>query len=185
MDKKLTIAIIIILFSGLMNYNIPSNKIKKRISRAKIGYNYIEKKEKPIGNIIIPKIKVNPIATCKACAITKHVAAKNTWTTYNNGATNKKENSIGSVIPVNALVKAAESNKLAVFFFASGFAHWYMAKAAPGKPKIININSPEKNLVAFTLKWVTLGSDNCAKKIFCAPDIIEPFTICTPPTALW
>lgn len=59
MDKKLTIAIIIILFSGLMNYNMPSNKIKKRISRAKIGYNYIEKKEKPIGNIIIPKIKVN------------------------------------------------------------------------------------------------------------------------------
>ena len=37
-------------------------------------------------------------------------------------------------------------------FFFSGFAHWYMARAAPGSPKIIKINSPEKYLVASALK---------------------------------
>ena len=43
----------------------------------------------------------------------------------------------------------------------------YIARAAPGSPKIIKINSPEKYLVASALKCTTLAeSASWAKKIF-------------------
>ena len=88
--------------------------------------------------------KVKPIAIWKTCAITKAVPAKKTWTPNNNGATKIKVNSIGSVIPVKILVRAADRKRLPMTFWDSFFAVWYIANAAPGNPNIIKINSPEK-----------------------------------------
>ena len=93
-------------------------------------------------------------------------------------------NSSGSVIPVNIEVKAADKSKPSTAFLFSGFEVLYIARAAPGRPKIINGNLPAINLVADTAKCVTVGSDNCAKKIFCAPSIICPPTSIVPPTAV-
>ena len=48
-------------------------------------------------------------------------------------------------------------------------AQEYMAKAAPGRPKIISGNLPVIKRQASTEKRVTLGEASSAKKIFCAP----------------
>ena len=73
----------------------------------------------------------------------------------------------GSVIPVNIHVSAAERSSPPAAFFFSGFAVRYIASAAPGSPKIMKMNSPEKYLVASALKCVILAeSASCAKKIF-------------------
>ena len=53
------------------------------------------------------------------------------------GATNRKVNSIGSVIPVSIEVSAAESKSPPATFFLCVLAQVYMASAAPGSPKII------------------------------------------------
>ena len=55
-------------------------------------------------------------------------------------------------MPVAIHASAADRSRPPAAFFFSGFAHWYMARAAPGSPKIIKINSPEKYLVASALK---------------------------------
>ena len=82
-----------------------------------------------------------------------YAAPANTTCTANKiGATNKNENSTGSVIPVNIDVRAAENSKPPTCFFFSGFAVRYIARAAPGRPKIMKMNSPEKYLVASALK---------------------------------
>ena len=78
----------------------------------------------------------------------------------------------------------ADNNKLPIAFLDSGFAQWYIANAAPGKPNIININSPVKYLVASLLKWTVLGSANCAKKIFWPPCTKTPSTTIDPPIAV-
>ena len=65
---------------------------------------------------------------------------------------------MGSVIPVSILVRAADKKRLLTTFFDSSLALRYIAKAAPGKPNIIIIYSPEKYLVASTLKCFKFGS---------------------------
>ena len=56
------------------------------------------------------------------------------------------------MIPVNILASAAERRRPPACFFFSGLAHLYIARAAPGRPKIMKMNSPEKYLVASALK---------------------------------
>ena len=74
------------------------------------------------------------------------------------------------MIPVSIHVSAAENKSPPACFFFSFFAVRYIASAAPGNPNIININSPEKYLVASALKCVIFAeSTSCAKKIFCPP----------------
>ena len=84
---------------------------------------------------------------------------------YKSGATNKNVNSIGSVIPVTAEVKAADNKSPPTTFLFPGFAH-YIARAAPGKPNIISGNLPAINLVAETLNLVIPGVASSAKNIF-------------------
>ena len=72
---------------------------------------------------IKPQEKVKPIVTLKTCAKTKAVPAKKTSITNNIGATKIKVNSIGSVIPVNILVRAADKKRLLTTFFDSSLAH--------------------------------------------------------------
>ena len=91
---------------------------------------------------------------------------------------------MGSVIPVSIQVRAAESRSPPAAFFRSGFAHLYMARAAPGRPNIIKINSPEKYRVASALKCTTSGDASWAKNIFCPPWIRFPSTTMVPPTAV-
>ena len=43
-------------------------------------------------------------------------------------------------------------------FLRPGLAQRYIARAAPGRPKIMNINSPEKYRVASALKWGDINS---------------------------
>ena len=131
---------------------------------------------------IRPPENVIPTPTFNICINIYAAPANTQWIAYNTGATNKNVNSSGSVIPVNIEVNAADNNKPPTAFLFSGFAHLYIASAAPGKPNIISGNLPDMNLVASTLKWVTLGSDNCAKNIFCAPSITLPATSILPPT---
>ena len=62
-------------------------------------------------------------------------------------------------------------------FLRPGLAQRYIARAAPERPKIMNINSPEKYCVASALKWVILAaSASWAKKIFCPPETSCPAT---------
>ena len=63
--------------------------------------------------------------------------------TYNTGATNRKENSIGSVIPVRKEVRAADNSRPATSFLFSGFAVWYIARHAPSRPNIMVIKRPD------------------------------------------
>ena len=63
--------------------------------------------------------------------------ARTQCTAYKTGATNKKVNSIGSVTPVITEVNAAESKRPLTTFFLLLFANLYIAKDAPGSPKII------------------------------------------------
>ncbi len=76
---------------------------------------------------------------------------------------------MGSVIPVSIPARAADSRSPPAAFLFSGFAERYMARAAPGRPNIMKINSPEKYLVASALKWITSGEASCAKKMFWPP----------------
>src|SRR5699024_1265568 len=98
---------------------------------------------------INPPENVNPTPTFKKCMNANENAAKTQCTPkYNNGEANKNENSRGSVIPVNTEVKDEDVIKPLTSFLRSGLAVWYIAKAAAGKPKIMNGNIPEKNLAA-------------------------------------
>ena len=63
-------------------------------------------------------------------------------------------------------------------------SYCYIASAAPGRPKIINGNLPDINLVAETANCSTVGSANCAKKMFCAPSTTRPATSIVPPRAV-
>ena len=121
----------------------------------------------------------------KICAIMYALPASTTCTAKRAGATKRNENSRGSVIPVNIHASVAESKRLPACFFFSGFAHLYIASAAPGSPKIMKINSPEKYLVASALKCAIFAeSASCAKKMFCPPSTICPATSIVPPTAV-
>ena len=82
---------------------------------------------------------------------------------------NRNENSSGSVIPVNIHASAAERRSPPAAFFFSGFAQRYIASAAPGRPKIIKINSPEKYLVASALKMCYI----CRISKLCKEDILS------------
>ena len=104
--------------------------------------------------------------------------------TYSGGATNKKANSRGSVIPVTAEEMAADSKRLPTAFLFSGRAQVYIARAAPGRPNIINGNLPLIKRVAATLKCEVSGLASSAKKIFWAPSMSWPFTSSRPPTAV-
>ena len=56
------------------------------------------------------------------------------------------------MIPVSIDVRAAERRRPPTSFFFSGSAHLYIARAAPGRPRIMNGNLPDMNLVADTAK---------------------------------
>ena len=131
---------------------------------------------------INPPENVIPTPTLQICISMYARPANTQWIPYSSGATNRKVNSNGSVIPVSMEVSAAESNRPPTAFLFSGFAVRYIASAAPGRPKIISGNLPDINLVADTAKWSTVGSDNCAKKMFCAPSMSFPPTSSVPPT---
>ena len=100
---------------------------------------------------------------------------------YKSGATNRKVNSSGSVMPVIIEVRAAESKSPPATFFLEGFATLYIASAAPGRPKIIRGNFPLINLVALTANSVVEGEASCAKNMFCAPYIVCPSITIEPP----
>ena len=85
---------------------------------------------------------------------------------YIIGATNRKVNSIGSVMPVMIAVRAADNSRPPTSFFFSGFAVTYIASAAPGRPKIMNGNLPAMYRVASALNFRTVGSASWAKNIF-------------------
>ena len=70
----------------------------------------------------MPPENVIPIFTFRICISMKEKPANIQWTANNIGATNKKENSIGSVIPVRNEVSAAEAIIPATAFFLAGFA---------------------------------------------------------------
>ena len=53
------------------------------------------------------------------------------------GLTNRKVNSIGSVMPVNADVRMAGMKIAFALFFCSGFAHFNIARPAPVRPNIL------------------------------------------------
>ena len=74
-----------------------------------------------------------------------------------HGGYKQKENLMGSVIPVSIQVRAADRRSPPAAFFFSDLAWRYMASAAPGSPKIMKMNSPEKYLVASALKCTTSG----------------------------
>lgn len=56
------------------------------------------------------------------------------------------------MMPVNMDVRAADKSRPPATLRFSGFAVRYMARAAPGRPKIMKMNSPEKYRVASALK---------------------------------
>ena len=75
-----------------------------------------------INRSINPPENVSPTAIFNMCAIMYAEPASTTWTPNSNGATNRNENSKGSVIPVSIQVSAAESRSPPACFFFSGFA---------------------------------------------------------------
>ena len=87
-------------------------------------------------------------------------------------------------MPVSMEVSAADSSRPATTFRFSGRAARYMAKAAPGRPKIIMGNLPDINRVASTENSVTLLEASSAKKMFCAPWTVTPSMTAVPPTAV-
>ena len=103
-------------------------------------------------------------------------------TTYMAGATNRKVNSSGSVMPVSMEVSAAEMSRPPTTLRFSGLAVRYMASAAPGRPKIISGNLPDMKRVASTENTSVLLEASSAKKMFCAPCTVTPSTTAVPPT---
>ncbi len=71
-----------------------------------------------------------------------------TCATYSTGATKRKANSSGSVIPVRKDVSAAESMIEPTLTRFSGLEVRQMASAAPGRPNILN-RKPPPSLPAF------------------------------------
>ncbi|MNY55503.1 hypothetical protein D3C86_1914880 [compost metagenome] len=69
--------------------------------------------------------------------------ARMAWIAYRIGATNMKENSIGSVIPVRNEVNAAEIMIPPTFARFSGLAECQIAIAAAGRPYILNRKPPD------------------------------------------
>ena len=98
------------------------------------------------------------------------------------GATNRKVNSRGSVMPVSMEVRAADSSRPATTLRFSGRAARYMARAAPGRPKIISGNLPAMNRVAETENSVVALLASSAKKMFWAPCTVTPSMMAVPPT---
>ena len=101
---------------------------------------------------MIPPENVIPTPTSRMCISIKDKPARAQWIIYRSGATKRKVNSRGSVIPVRIAVRAAESKSPPATFFFVSLAQVYIASAAPGKPNIINGNLPLINLVAETEK---------------------------------
>ncbi len=85
---------------------------------------------------------MNPILTPNNCIIAYDKPENKQCIANNTGATNKNANSIGSVIPVKKEVNAADAIIPATNFFFSGFASCTIARAAAGRPNIINGNAP-------------------------------------------
>ena len=69
-----------------------------------------------------PPLNVCPTVILKMSAIINASPSKTAWITYSIGATNKKLNSKGSVIPVKNDVNAADNIKPPTTFLRSGFA---------------------------------------------------------------
>ena len=129
-----------------------------------------------------PSEKVVPTQICRMWQIMKERPAKTTWMPNRAGARNRNVNSIGSVMPVRNEVMATEKRREPAIFFFSGLAQVYIAKAAPGRPPIMNGYLPVRKRQASAEKWVVFGSASWAKKMFCAPSIMWPSIIMDPPT---
>ena len=100
------------------------------------------------------------------------------------GATKRKVNSRGSVMPVSMAVRAAEMSRPPATFRFSGLAVRYMARAAPGRPKIMKGNLPDMNRVAETENTSVVREASSAKKMFWAPWTVTPSMTAVPPTAV-
>ncbi len=88
------------------------------------------------------------------------------------------------MIPVSIEVSAAERSRPPTTFFFSGRAVLYIANAAAGRPKIMNGNLPDINLVADTENTSVDFEASSAKKIFCAPVTTLPSIIIEPPSSV-
>src|SRR5699024_4894662 len=71
---------------------------------------------------MIPDPPAYPTLTSRIYISINETPAIKVWKTYNNGATNKKVNSIGSVIPVRNAVPAAVNNRPPTAFLFPGLA---------------------------------------------------------------
>ena len=120
-----------------------------------------------VGEITYPQINITSDLDKKeitqkaddALGKTTMLLTKDEVVSYSESKGEAEEGKVmGSVIPVSILVRAADKKRLLTTFFDSSLALRYIAKAAPGKPNIIIIYSPEKYLVASTLKCFKFGS---------------------------
>ena len=125
-----------------------------------------------------------PTPTFRMCMSMKDRPASTQCTAYMGSATKMKVNSSGSVMPVRKAVRAAESSRPPAAFFFSGFAQWYIASAAPGRPNIIKGNLPAMKRVALTENTVVDLEASSAKKMFWAPVTVTPSMMAVPPTAV-
>ena len=87
-------------------------------------------------------------------------------------------------MPVSMAVRAAEISRPPATFRFSGLAARYMARAAPGRPKIIRGNLPAMKRVAETENTSVDLEASSAKKMFWAPWMVTPSTTAVPPTAV-
>ncbi|SVK47916.1 Uncharacterised protein [Acinetobacter baumannii] len=71
-----------------------------------------------------PALKPKPAIQCMLAAMNTEIPVSTAWITYSTGATNMKENSSGSVIPVKKAAKAAASMMPATLALFSGRAQW-------------------------------------------------------------
>ena len=71
-----------------------------------------------------PPLNVCPTVILNISAIINANPSKKAWIKYKTGATNKNENSNGSVIPVRNDVNAADNINPPTTFLCSGLAVW-------------------------------------------------------------
>ena len=90
------------------------------------------------------------------------------WATNSSGATNRKENSIGSVTPTSREVNAAGISIAFAAALRSGFAVGYIASAAAGRPNILLM--PRASQTTVLLSCLTCGQAISASKYYVRPD---------------
>ncbi|MNC39097.1 hypothetical protein D3C75_877370 [compost metagenome] len=71
-----------------------------------------------------PALKPKPAIHCMLAAMYTEIPVRIAWITYSTGATNMKENSSGSVIPVKKAANAPAIMIPSTFALFSGRAQW-------------------------------------------------------------